>query len=215
MKKGHSHYRARYYDAFSPVYDRFVALHSRDASGMLRDTLAERTALGPGGRALDLCTGTGALLTDLARRAGNAGLVVGLDFSRGMLARARAKTRELPCVALVLADASQLPFRDAAFDVVTCSHAFYELRGDDAGSALREVGRTLTPGGRFVMMEHEVPSHALVRLLFRIRLLSMGLRRAREVLEDEVGLFRTHFRSVRRLPTEGGRSKMFVCEDPT
>jgi demethylmenaquinone methyltransferase/2-methoxy-6-polyprenyl-1,4-benzoquinol methylase len=95
-----------------------------------------------------------------------------------MLARARAMTGELAGVALVLSEASRLPFRDAAFDVVTCSHAFYELHGDEAELALREVGRTLASGGRFVMMEHEIPSNPFVHLLFRVRLLSMGLRRA-------------------------------------
>ncbi|MGD2069680.1 MAG: class I SAM-dependent methyltransferase [Gemmatimonadota bacterium] len=215
MVSGRNRYRARYYDAFSRVYDRFVALHSRDTSGRLRDLLVERASLPPGGRALDLCTGTGALLPGLTRRAGDTGSVVGLDFSRGMLGRARLKSRGHPGVALVQADASQLPFSTCAFDVVTCSHAFYELRGDGAEEALCEVGRALRPGGCFLMMEHEVPANPLVRVLFRLRLLSMGLRRAREILDDEEGLFRRHFRSVQRLSTADGRSKIFICGDPT
>lgn len=89
MKGGRSRYRIRYYDAFSWVHDRFVAAHSSDPAGHLREELAERAALRPGDRALDLCTGTGAELPALASRAGERGLVVGLDFSRGMLRQAQ------------------------------------------------------------------------------------------------------------------------------
>ncbi|NIQ52146.1 MAG: methyltransferase domain-containing protein, partial [Gammaproteobacteria bacterium] len=56
------------------------------------------------------------------------GLVVGVDFSRGMLEEARRKVAGPPA-ALVQADAEHLPFRDGSVDAVTCSHAFYELKG--------------------------------------------------------------------------------------
>jgi demethylmenaquinone methyltransferase/2-methoxy-6-polyprenyl-1,4-benzoquinol methylase len=200
----------RYYDAFSRVYDRFVAAHSSDREGRLRETLADRAALSPGARALDLCTGTGAMLPSLARRAGPGGLVVGLDFSRGMLEQARGKLARTPGVALVRADAERLPFREGSFDAVTCSHAFYELKGEGAERALVEVRRTLRPRSAFLMMEHEVPRKPLIRLLFYIRLLSMGLRKAREVLGNEEALFGRHFDVVERIGTAGGRSKMII-----
>jgi demethylphylloquinol methyltransferase len=203
-------YRIRYYDAFSRVYDRFVAAHSTDRSGRLREILADRAALSRGARALDLCTGTGAMLPALARGAGADGLVVGLDFSGGMLERARRKTTGTPGVALVRAEAERLPFRAGSFDAVTCSHAFYELKGAAADQALAEVARTLRPGGAFLMMEHEVPEKPLIRLLFHLRLLSMGLRKAREVLGDEEKLFRAHFAMVERVATGSGKSKLIL-----
>lgn len=205
-------YRIRYYDAFSRVYDRFVAAHSSDRQGRLREVLAELTALRRGDRALDLCTGTGALLPGLARRAGG-GLVVGLDFSRGMLMQARAKTAGESGVVLVEADAERLPFREGSFHAVTCSHAFYELKGSGAERSLEEVRRTLRPGGAFLMMEHEVPENLFVRFLFYIRLLSMGLRKAREVLGHEETLFRRHFSTVEHVATETGRSKIILGRD--
>jgi ubiquinone/menaquinone biosynthesis C-methylase UbiE len=206
-------YRVRYYDAFSRVYDRFVAAHSSDRQGRLREVLAERTSLVRGDRALDLCTGTGSLLPSLARRTGGTGLVVGLDFSRGMLTQARAKTGGERGVVLVEADAERLPFRAASFHAVTCSHAFYELKGSGAERSLGEVRRALRPGGAFLMMEHELPQNLFVRLLFYIRLLSMGLRKAREVLGHEEALFRRHFVTVERVATETGRSKIILGRD--
>ena len=93
-------FRARYYDAISCIYDRFVAAHSRDPQGRLREILADQAELKPGVRVLDLCTGTGAMLQPLSRRTGEGGLVVGLDFSHGMLSRAKEKTRSLQNVSL-------------------------------------------------------------------------------------------------------------------
>lgn len=212
MNARRSRYRVRYYDAFSRVYDRFVAAHSSDRQGRLREGLAERAGLVPGGRALDLCTGTGAMLPALARRAGEAGLVVGLDFSGGMLARARLKIAGRQGVALVRGDAERLPFQDASFDAVTCSHAFYELRGEAAELALQEVARALRPEGRFLMMEHEVPQSRFIRLLFYVRLLSMGLTKALEVLGHEEELFRRHFPRVVRIETDTGQSKCILAE---
>jgi ubiquinone/menaquinone biosynthesis C-methylase UbiE len=214
MTRHLSRYRVRYYDAFSRVYDRFVAAHSSDREGRLRELLADRAALSRGDRALDLCTGTGAMLPGLARRAGAEGLVVGLDFSRGMLQRARGKIGSTPGVSLVRADAEQLPFRRGSFDAVTCSHAFYELKGEGAERALEEVARILRPGGSFLMMEHEVPRRPLIRALFYIRLLSMGLRKAVEVLGNEEALFRRHFEAVERISTDTGGSKIFRGSGP-
>lgn len=210
MRGSRSRFRVRYYDAFSRYYDRFVAAHSSDPEGRLREELAEQAALRCGDRTLDLCTGTGAMLPALARRTGEPGLVVGLDFSRGMLEQARSKLAGTPSVALVRADAERLPFRDGCFRSITCSHAFYELKGAGAERALEEVARTLTPDGRFVMMEHGIPEKPLTRFLFYIRLLSMGLRKALEVLGHEEEFFQRQFPVVERVETESGRSKIIV-----
>lgn len=66
------------------------------------------------------------------------------------------------------------------------------------------------PGGLFIVMEHEVPKKPLIRLLFYIRLLFMGLRKALEVLGHEQESFRRHFPIVERIETESGRSKIIL-----
>lgn len=214
MGRRRSRYRIRYYDRFARVYDRFVAAHSSDREGRLREVLADRAGLAPGGWVLDLCTGTGAMLPSLGRRVGDGGVVVGLDFSRGMLGRAREKVRGQPEIVLVEADAERLPFRPGSFDAITCSHAFYELKGAGAERTVEEAARTLVRGGRFLMMEHEIPERWGIRLLFYLRLLSMGLRKAREVLGHEEAFFRRHFDAVERVRTETGGSKIVVGWGP-
>jgi len=203
--------RRVYYDVFSGFYDRFVALHSRDRQGHARRFLADQVVLERPGTVLDLCTGTGTLLTQLCDRVGGGGRVVGADFSRGMLKEGRRKTAGLPSVHLVEADAGGLPFAAGAFDAVTCSHAFYELKGDTRDRTLREIVRVLRPGGSFLMMEHDVPANPFVRFLFYVRLTVVGAGRARAFLRDEQHILEGYFGSVRKILAPAGRSKVMVC----
>ena len=152
--------RRAYYDQFSRFYDRFVALHSRDAQGVARKFLADRVPVQNGGSVLDICTGTATLLSHLQAKVGGEGKVVGVDFSHGMLRVAQRKTRSFLNVHLVEADAGLLPFAAGSFDAVTCSHAFYEIKGETANRALEEILRVLRPKGAFLMMEHDVPSQS-------------------------------------------------------
>jgi len=47
--------------------------------------------------------------------------------------------------------------RRAYYDAVTCSHAFYEIKGGTRNWVLQETIRVLKPKGAFLMMEHDVP----------------------------------------------------------
>jgi len=209
-------WRRRYYDVFSRFYDRVIALHSRDAGASLRSFLLDRAGVGPGCRLLDLCTGTGAVALRAAGRVGDTGLVVGVDFSEGMIRRAREKARGPGRAGpfFVGGDAAGLPFRDAAFDAVTCSHAMYELDPETREAALAESVRVLRPGGRFAMMEHCEPGQPLIRLLYRVRLAAMGSARNRAFARDEVPFLARRFRDVTRELAPGGRSKVVTGARP-
>jgi demethylphylloquinol methyltransferase len=203
--------RRAYYDKFSRFYDRFVALHSRDPQGLARKFLADSVPVQNGGSVLDLCTGTGTLLSHLQEKAGCDGLVIGVDFSRGMLNLAYARSRSLLNVRLVEADVGYLPFRTSTFDAVTCSHAFYELKGETRDHALQEVLRILRPNGTFLMMEHDVPSNPIVRALFYLRLAVIGAGHAITFLRHEREVLESHFPSVEKMTPPAGRSKIMIC----
>jgi demethylmenaquinone methyltransferase/2-methoxy-6-polyprenyl-1,4-benzoquinol methylase len=205
--------RARrvYYDIFSGFYDRFVALHSRDRQGSARTFLVERVPVKRGGSVLDLCTGTGTLLPHLQAKVGTTGRVVGVDFSPGMLKMAQRKTLSLTNVRLVQADAGNLPFAPETFDAVTCSHAFYELKGETQKRALQEIVRVLRPGGAFLMMEHDIPSNPFVKVLFYFRLTVIGAGRAITFLHHEQEVLEGYFGSVEKVVSPGGRSKIMIC----
>lgn len=203
--------RRAYYDRFSRFYDRFVALHSRDKQGLARKFLVECVPLCNGGTVLDLCTGTATLVTHLQAKVGAGGLVVGLDFSHGMLRAAQEKTRKFTNAHLVEADAGSLPFAAGSFDAVTCSHAFYELKGETQDQALQEIVRVLRPDGTFLMMEHDVPSKPLIKALYFLRLTLIGGGRAIAFLRRERAVLEHYFASVEKVAASAGRSKVMIC----
>ena len=207
MRRG----RRVYYDVFSRFYDRFVALHSHDKQGLARKFLVDQIPVENASAVLDLCTGTGTLLTHLQAGVGPSGHFVGADFSHGMLKMAKAKTRGCANVCFVEADAGCLPFMNGVFDAVTCSHAFYELKGDTQREALHEIVRVLKPGGDFLMMEHDVPVNPIVKALFYLRLTFIGAGRAIDFLRHEQEVLERHFTSVEKVVGPAGRSKIMIC----
>ena len=206
--------RQRYYDLFSKVYDLIIRLHSGDREGSLRGFIACKVSLSRGDRALDLCTGTGSVALQLAKQVGEKGLVIGLDFSRGMLEKAKEKAEKsnLNQLYLIQANAGQLPLQDASFQGVTCSHAFYELKGDERIKALNEVARILIDGGRFCLMEHAKPEKLVPRLFFYVRLFFLGSRDARKFLSEENTIFGKRFKNVTKVMSPTGRSKLIYGE---
>ena len=100
-------------------------------------------------RLLDVATGTGALLRELAGAARQPACAVGVDRSPAMLTVASRAPRTWP---LVEADARALPFRDASFDVVTVCYLLHLIDAGDRVRVLREVRRVVGPHGRVVMV---------------------------------------------------------------
>jgi len=102
-------------------------------------------ALTPGDGVLDVACGPGNFTRDFARVVGDEGLVVGIDASPTMLARAVRDTTTRN-VAYVRGNAVQLPFRNRSFDAVCCFAALHLFA--DPLAALDNMTRVLTPGGR-------------------------------------------------------------------
>ncbi len=205
-------YRRKYYDIFSHFYDWIISLHSKDKSLSLRHYLVKKTGARSRDKALDLCTGTGSVATVMSEYVPE-GMVVGVDFSMGMLRKAREKAvqRGLKNVFFVVADAASLPFKPDAFNVVTCSHAIYELTGQTRRSALKEIKRILSPGGSFCMMEHEEPKKSFIRVLYNIRLLSMG-REGRQIVRNEIPELKSIFSNVSKEITSTGKTKLICAQ---
>jgi len=206
--------RQIYYDLFSKIYDPIIRLHSKDQEGLLRTFIAEKACLSGGNVALDLCTGTGSVAMELAKRVSRTGLVIGLDFSEGMLQKAKRKAFQLGANQLhfVQANASHLPFKSFSFHGVTCSHAFYELKGIERREAIAEVARILVQGGSFCLMEHAKPEKFFQRLFFYIRILFLGSRDVQDFLTQGEAILGEKFGRVTTLMSPTGRSKLISGE---
>ena len=112
----------------------------------------------PDARVLDLCCGTGDMTFSLRSQAGKSSAqIVGADFSHAMLQRATAKsaTNGSTPPGWIEADALNLPFPDARFDLVTSAFGFRNLADYDAG--LREIVRVLRPGGECGILDFSDP----------------------------------------------------------
>ncbi len=118
---------------------------------------------------MDVGTGTGDLAIRIARKL-NEAHVVGYDFSGSMLEVARKKARRsgLDNVEFVEGDAASMPFKNNHFDVVGISFAFRNItfKNPNTGLYLKEIYRTLKPGGKFVIVESSQPHLRPIRFLF-------------------------------------------------
>jgi ubiquinone/menaquinone biosynthesis C-methylase UbiE len=99
---------------------------------------------------LDVGCGSGRLLRAAHARWPSARLV-GVDPSPGMI----ESGRRLTPAELHLAGAEAMPVADASFDVAFSTIAFHHWTDADAG--LREVARSLRPGGHFVLIDNIGP----------------------------------------------------------
>lgn len=104
--------------------------------------------LAAGERVLDLGSGAGTDSLIAAQMIGDTGRVTGIDMTPKMLARARAAASEMGIdnAEFVEAEAEQLPFPDASFDVVISNGVIDLIPDKDAVFA--ELFRVLAPGGR-------------------------------------------------------------------
>ncbi len=120
------------------------------------NTLVDHFGEHPGSpRVLDLGCGPGVSTFALGERLGGDAEIVGIDLASQMIKRARKHHQrqfsQLRNLRFEVADATELPFADHAFDVAV-GHSFLYLVPDRV-AVLHEVRRVLAPGGVLVLME--------------------------------------------------------------
>ena len=139
---------ARYFSHHAATWDEVRAMHVAEekVEAAVRDALGTR----PYRSLLDVGTGTGRMLEMLAPDAERA---LGIDQSPQMLGMARARLEKagLRHAQLRQGDIYALPVERNAFDLVVLHQVLHYL--DDPSRALREATRTLSPGGRLLVVD--------------------------------------------------------------
>ena len=174
------------FDNIAPRYDLLNHTLSVNIDRIWRRRAVNEVRRANPRRILDVATGTGDLAIALARRIRDV-QVMGVDLSEEMLAVARRKVeaRGLDSrIVLERGDAEHLEVADASVDAATV--AFGVRNFGDLAAGLRELARTIRPGGKVVILEFSRPRN---KILPRIGGLVSRDKRAYEYLPASVGEF--------------------------
>ena len=185
---------ASMFDTVADRYDLTNDVLSLGQDRLWRKAVVRTVDAAPGERILDIAAGTGTSSEPWADREID---VVAADFSLGML---RVGNRRRPDMAFAAADAMQLPFAEASFDVVTMSFGLRNVA--DIDLALREFLRVAKPGGRLVVCEFSQPVNKAFRTVYSnylMRALPSVARRTSSNPESYVYLAE----SIRAWPPQG------------
>jgi demethylmenaquinone methyltransferase/2-methoxy-6-polyprenyl-1,4-benzoquinol methylase len=151
------------FDGISRVYDPLNLVISAFQEPRWRRRAVSLAQLRPGGRAIDIATGTGKVAADLNRCVQPGGEVLGVDISPGMIGIARRRFDGRAGLTFVVGDALALPAPDASFDAATIAFGMRNL--PDYRQGFAEMRRVVRPGGRVVCLEIARPRSRLARVL--------------------------------------------------
>lgn len=130
--------------ATAATWDRLASRYARQEHLESRaiQTALRLAAPAPSERLVDLATGTGLLLRQLAMRPTPPREAIGVDRSEGMLACARPLPERW---STLLADAHDVPLPDGCANVVTCAYLLQLLSPQERSKVLLETRRLLAP----------------------------------------------------------------------
>ena len=186
------------FDNIAPAYDRLNHTLSLSVDRIWRRRVVRIVGRLHPRRVLDMATGTGDLAVMMARSIPEAH-IKGVDLSEGMLDVARRKVAARGLeerVTLEAGDAETAVAAAGSVDVVTVAFGVRNFGDLDAG--LREMARTIKPGGKVVVLEFSRPRNRLFRALYefytykilpRIGGMVSKDKRAYEYLPASVGEF--------------------------
>ncbi len=110
--------------------------------------LAERVAALKPQHILETAAGTGVVTRAIAARLPATTRIIATDLNQPMLDHAKSRQKQDARIAWHQADALNLPFADASFDVAVCQ--FGAMFFPDKVRGYSEARRVLRPGGRFL-----------------------------------------------------------------
>ncbi|WP_052745775.1 class I SAM-dependent methyltransferase [Allosalinactinospora lopnorensis] len=133
----------------SRIYDRLTGLLLRGVYRRIAEDIAD--AAPDGAAVLDVGTGPGRLLAEIARRRTDLQLT-GVDLSPDMITLAERNLRPYGArVSARTGDVTDLPFPDASFELIVSSFSLHHWTEPE--SAVPELARVLTPGGRLYLYD--------------------------------------------------------------
>lgn len=152
----------------APRYDFLNRLLSFGIDRYWRSFAVGQLTIPPGGKVLDIATGTCDVALKIAQTTPESVAIVGEDFTQGMLIRGRDKIESSSYasrISLVNAPCEAIPHPDKLFDGVTIAFGIRNVTDRPAG--LREMCRVLKPAGHAVILEFSTPRNQVFGALYQ------------------------------------------------
>ncbi len=171
-------------------------------------------------RILDVCTGTGDLALEFAKRYPLA-QIIGIDISDQMLKIGLLKIKKAGLnrnITLQQSDLFHLPFKDEVFDAVSIGFGFRNLH--DFRGGVKEMARVLKKDGLLLILELTLPQAPFLRKIHLIYLrnilpkiggLISGSKSSYEYLSDSIMRFPKKDEVIEFLKAEGLREVQHVA----
>jgi len=188
-------YVRRLFSTIADRYDLITAVLSYGQDARWKRTLVDLADVRKGERALDLACGTGDIAFAVAAKGAR---TVGLDITHRMLQLAKAKSA---AAAFLAGDMASLPFRSASFALVTTGYGLRNV--PDLDTAIDEIARVLTPGGRLLSLDFNRPESPIVRAAYLSYLTIVGSTLG-WILHRDPDTYRYIPASIRRYPGARG-----------
>lgn len=152
---------SRMFSAIAPRYDLLNRILSMGMDKRWRKTAIRRLEKKEG-LFLDVATGTCDVALEMKKQNPNA-KIIGIDFAQEMLVAGKKKTAGRG-IHLGRGDALALPFKGGTFDGATCAYGIRNFAS--LADGLKEILRTLKPGGAISILEFTTPSNRAVKALY-------------------------------------------------
>lgn len=155
------------FDSIAPRYDFLNRLLSFGIDKKWRRFAVRQIRFNEGGKILDVATGTADVALEIAAVTPSSVTISGIDFSQQMIDLGKVKIESSPFagrITLHVAPCEDIPFDDNSFDSATIAFGIRNVVDRHCG--LKEILRTLKPGGRIVILEFSNPRSKAFKALY-------------------------------------------------
>ena len=190
------------FDSVADSYDLMNDLMSFGVHRLWKRFAIQLAGAKPGQTVLDLASGTGDLVTRLARLVGPTGQVLMSDINAAMLQRGRDRlldSGQSANVSHIQIDAEQLPVPNNSIDLITIAFGLRNVTHKD--QALASMFQALKPGGRALILEFSKPTQKPLQKLYDLYSFS-ALPRLGEWIAKDADSYRYLAESIRQHPDQ-------------
>jgi len=161
FRNTHTYYNSHFFARWAWLYD-----YEKYVTFPLKRGAIRLLGLKTPQKILDVATGTGELAYELAKAGHD---VVGIDLSAEMLNQASKKKDQSLKLSYCQADATDLPYRNNAFDAVTISLGLHDMPYEIRLLVLMEMIRVTKHDGVLLFIDYLEPySHPVAHVVYQV-----------------------------------------------